>query len=72
MPRFKIVHNAPVWERTVTWVEVTDEQAARIHDDPELVDDLLSKAILNDEAIIEVTGGIESMDSDYEIEEESE
>jgi hypothetical protein len=72
MPRFKIVHNAPVWERTVVWVDVPEDKAELIQPgsdayDHDFVDSLLTEAILKDEACIEVTGQIESMDSDTEV-----
>lgn len=70
MPRFKIKHTAPVWEETFIEVEVTEEQAKRLREtDYELVDDLISDAILSDSASVQIVGGIESMDADYDIEE---
>lgn len=71
MPRFKIKHTAPVWEETFIEVEVTEEEAERIRDrDMDLIDDLLNNAVLNDQATIQVAGGIDSLDADYDIEED--
>ena len=72
MPQIRIRHTAPVWEETLVTVEVTDEQYARLTGDDvdyELADELLNAAVLADEATIQVTQGIDSMDSDLDIEE---
>ena len=72
MPQIRIRHTAPVWEETLVTVEVTDEQYARRTGDDvdyELADELLNAAVLADEATIQVTQGIDSMDSDLDIEE---
>lgn len=71
MPIIKIRHTAPVWEETLAEIEVTQEEFDRLTGDDtdyELADSLLQKAILADEATIEVTSGIDGMDADFEIE----
>jgi hypothetical protein len=70
MPQVTIRHTAPVWEETLVTVEVTEEHYSRLVGDDtdyELVDELLTAAVLADEATIQVTTGIDSMDADYEI-----
>lgn len=73
MPRFKIKHIQPVWEETTIWVEVSDEEAEMLREDSDAFDydyahKLLNDAICKDEACIEVTGVIEGMDDELEVE----
>jgi hypothetical protein len=70
MPDITIRHTAPVWEETLVTLEVTQEQHDRLvgeDTDYELADELLNAAIMTDAATIQVTGGIDSMDADWEI-----
>lgn len=74
MPEFKIVHNEPVWERTVAHVTVSEKVAKKLREgsddyDEEVADKLLAKALEDGSATVEVAGRIESMDADMTIEE---
>jgi hypothetical protein len=70
MKYIKIRHTAPVWEETLLEVEVTDEQAANLLGDErdcELLDKIIMQAIADGVATVQVTVGIDSMDSDIEV-----
>ena len=70
MRRVKIRHTAPVWEETLAEVEVTQEEFDRLtgaNTDYGLADRLLTAAIMADDTTIQVTGGIDGMDADWQI-----
>lgn len=69
MRRIKIVHIAPVWERTVAYCEVEDDEAEKLTsgDYPELEEAKLESLLLDPNTTVEVHGHIDNMDSELEV-----
>lgn len=60
---FRIRHTAPVWEETLLYVDAPNKEWVE-----ENYERLLEEGIASDEATIQVTTGIEGVDSDVEVE----
>lgn len=71
MARFKITHVTAVYQETIVYVDVNEEQAKLLKDgDEETMTELLDAQVDDDRETTEITGSVDSWDSEIYAEEE--